>query len=165
LIYVKRLGAPPGRVNEALRLGRQGDGMRMLVLLPALLLAACTAPVPGMHHAGVVSREVAVDGSRWRVDVDGAAVLAHRLNFDTRIARGPMVMRGAAAIVLATGCPLRRGTLTGDQALVRAETDCGEDTALRVAAPGAEAIACVIAAARPGSRAPEPVVSDCLIDG
>jgi hypothetical protein len=135
--------------------------MRFLVF--ALLLAACHAPSPAMRHAGVQRQEVTVDAARWRVDWDGETAEAHRLNMDTRIVRGPMVMRGAAAIMVVTGCFLRPGTLEGDQAIVRAGTECGGAPARRVLAPGPERIACVLQARREDSRAPEAVLTDCLV--
>lgn len=71
-----------------------------------------------------VSREVVVDGARFRVDMAAGMAEAHRLGLDLRLARGPMVRRGELAILRATGCPIRPGTLEGDQAIVRAELDC-----------------------------------------
>lgn len=133
-----------------------------LILLP--FLAACTTPSPAMIRADHLSREISVDGARFRVDFTARMAESHRLNMDMRVGRGPMVLRGAIAIVLATGCPLKPRTLEGDQAIVTARLDCaGAPGTAPLRAPDPAQIACVIADADRSGRRPDQVLTDCLI--
>lgn len=155
-------------IQGSLTVFRDDTGMEPRLALSVcglILLAACTTPSPAMMRAGHLSREVSVDGARFRVDFTATKAEAHRLNMDMRVARAPMVMRGAIAIVLATGCTLKPRSLEGDQAIVTAALDCeGTPGTAPLRAPDPAQIACVIADADRSGRRPKQVLTDCLIE-
>ena len=107
-------------------------------------LAACDSPSP--RFSGLAARQVLVDGSRFSVRSTAHEAEAIRLSRELKPERGPTVLKGAKAIVLASGCKLVPGTLDGDTNIVRADIDC----------PGA--------APRPWRR-PKPIELDCGVVG
>jgi hypothetical protein len=92
-------------------------------ILALLSLPGCDSPSLGM--SGAAQRDVTVGAHRYSVHWKGERVEVYRTSmaFMPRLSE---VLTGAeAAIVEATGCPVRPGSLVGDPALIKAEIDCG----------------------------------------
>ncbi|RMD89234.1 MAG: hypothetical protein D6811_12615 [Alphaproteobacteria bacterium] len=133
-------------------------------------LMACASPSPSlwMARGGAYLGRVEVDAARFAVWRKDDVAEAHRAGFDGRLARYPMVLRGAVAIRALTGCEIRPGSLEGDQAFVRARLDCsGEGQAPpRPPPPPPAAIVCVLPPepAVADSHAPEVFLTDCFVE-
>jgi hypothetical protein len=95
----------------------------ILAIATAFALSGCDSPSLGM--SGAAQRDVTVGDHRYSVRWKGERVEVYRTSmaFMPRLSE---VLTGAeAAIVEATGCPVRPGSLVGDPALIKAEIDCG----------------------------------------
>ncbi len=97
---------------------------RTLLILLLTLPAGCGSPSPEMW--GGAMREVAVDGSRFRVYMQpgGTSVEAHRVSVEMLPSLSQTLERGYRAIERATGCHIVPGSLGGDWAIVTAEVNC-----------------------------------------
>ena len=96
--------------------------MRFRILSLLVVLSACASP----SFLGEPSATVDVAGSTFRVYMQSGTgmVEAHRISFEALPSRSLTLNRAARAVEIATGCGIRNGTLTGDQAIVTAEVDC-----------------------------------------
>lgn len=116
------------------------------VALLALVLGVAGCDSPSPRFSGLAARQVTVDGSLFSVRHTVWEAEAIRLSREARPRRGPMVLKGGKAIVLASGCKLVPNTLDGDTNVVRADIAC----------PGAPE--------RP-YRGPDPIELDCGVIG
>lgn len=96
--------------------------MYRLALLALFLLAACASPTP--RYAGKARVAVQIDGSRFVLFRRGAEVEAYRVSREDRPSETGVLLKAGRAIEALTRCPIASGSLTGDQAIVRAEVDC-----------------------------------------
>lgn len=95
---------------------------RIIALVLVFGLAACASPSP--RFIGAASKEIEVAGSRFTVFRRGDEVEAFRTSREWLPRQSEVFMRAEAAIRAATGCDVRPNSMTGDQAIVRAELDC-----------------------------------------
>lgn len=72
-----------------------------------------------------VHRSVIAGGSRFSVWRVGEEVEVLRTSPEALPRLSVVLARAEQAIVLATGCAVRAGTMIGDQALIKARLDCG----------------------------------------
>lgn len=88
------------------------------------LLAACDSPSPILR--GATATIIDIDQSRFRVfhKPGQSYVEAHRISPEVRPSRVMTFEKAYRAIEQATGCKIREGTLTGDQAIITADVDC-----------------------------------------
>ncbi|RMD49967.1 MAG: hypothetical protein D6832_00670 [Alphaproteobacteria bacterium] len=94
--------------------------MRRLVLLLALLAAACDSPHPRFAGRPVV--EVTVEGDRFRVHLGEGEAQALRINRRWGAQDEEVVRRARIAIARASGCRVTRAV--GDRNIVSAALDC-----------------------------------------
>lgn len=94
----------------------------VLSLVSAFALLACNSPSPQF-----------MDGSQQTVETGGMTFGVWRVGDEVEVIRTSMhavprlseVRRNAvAAVLIATGCPVKDGTVTGDQAITLAKLDC-----------------------------------------
>ncbi len=94
----------------------------VLMVATAAALAGCDSPSP--KFSGLTGHRISVDGSQFSVrhtDQDAEAV---RISKELRPGRGEVVLKGAKAIELASGCRVLPTSLDGDTNYVRADIDC-----------------------------------------
>jgi hypothetical protein len=137
-------------------------------LASALLIAGCASPSLWMGDGGAFLGRAAVNGAVFDVWRKGDVAEAHRMGWDARLARYPMVLRGGVAISALSGCAVRPGSLEGDQAFVRARLDCGGEGQARpgpAPLPPVE-IVCVLPPEPVGvdGQAPEVFLTDCFVE-
>lgn len=96
--------------------------MYRLAIFSAFLLAACASPTP--RYADKARVAVQIDGSRFVLFRRGAEVEAYRVSREHRPSETAILLKAGRAIEALTRCPIASGSLTGDQAIVRAEVDC-----------------------------------------
>lgn len=95
-----------------------------LVLLGLSALAACDSPSPQFMHRDTATTRIEVEGSTFSVHQRENWVEVYRVGFEA-LPRVPVILaRAKVAIEQATGCKVVKGSLTGDQAIQRAEIDC-----------------------------------------
>ena len=113
-----------------------------LVVIVALVtgLAGCDSPSPAF--SGLASRNVTVDGSSFSVRHTRDRAEAIRLSREWRPPLGRTLLKGSMAIMLASGCAVKPGSLDGDTNIVRADLDCAGQGALpgRARAEGMDCI-------------------------
>ena len=97
--------------------------LRMILLACAMALAGCDSP--SMAFQGMPSRTVIIGPSTFTVRMRGNRVETLRTSREWRPRAVDVLARAALAMEQATGCPLRKGSLTGDQAIQRAKLACG----------------------------------------
>lgn len=68
--------------------------------------------------------EVEVEGSLFAVHRRGADVEVYRVSFEPLPRLETVLARALTAIETATGCGVAPGSLSGDQALIRARVEC-----------------------------------------
>jgi len=90
-----------------------------------LVLAGCNSPSPSM--LGAPMAEVEIAGSRFAVRRSGDRIEAMRLSPELSPNKRATALKAAVAIEQLTGCRIRPGSVSGDQAMVRAELDCAGD--------------------------------------
>lgn len=101
--------------------------IQSLVFLSLAALAACDSPSPQFMHRDTATTRVEVEGSTFSVHQRENWVEVYRVGFEA-LPRLPVILaRSKIAIEQATGCKVVEGSLSGDQAIQRAEIDC--DTA------------------------------------
>jgi predicted small secreted protein len=93
-----------------------------LPLLASLLMTACGTATPAFRGADV-SRHV-VGSMTFDVRLRGDRAEAQRRNFGFGQKFPDVAAHAGIAIERASGCTIRRGTLTGDSAIVFARIDC-----------------------------------------
>ncbi|SEV88280.1 hypothetical protein SAMN05444851_0074 [Aliiroseovarius sediminilitoris] len=94
-------------------------------LVTGLVVAACDSPSPQFMSADTSVKKATVDGSTFSVHRRENWVEVYRTSFEA-LPRIPVILaRAKTAIEQATGCKVVEGSLSGDQAIQRAEIDCG----------------------------------------
>ncbi len=94
--------------------------------LPMLLFAAlgaCDSPSPAFM--GAEKTAVEIDGSRFVVHRRENRVEVYRVSHEVLPRASEVLARAELAIRQATGCPIRKNSLKGDQALMKATLACG----------------------------------------
>ena len=97
--------------------------MRNAVLTLALLLAGCDSPHP--EFMGIKPKVITVAGSTFAVRIKGEKAEAIRTSREMVPKIGEIFPKAAAAIEIASGCPVVANSVKGDAAYVRARIDCG----------------------------------------
>ncbi len=98
--------------------------MRNAVLTLALLLAACDSPHP--EFMGIRPKVITIAGSTFAVRIRGEKAEAIRTSREMVPKIGEIFPKAAAAIEIASGCPVVANSMKGDAAYMRARIDCGE---------------------------------------
>ncbi|MCK0140394.1 hypothetical protein [Aliiroseovarius sp. F47248L] len=94
------------------------------ILAAGLLVAACDNPSPQFMSADTSVKRETVEGSTFSIHRRENWVEVYRTSFEA-LPRIPVVLaRAKTAIEQATGCNVVEGSLSGDQAIQRAEIDC-----------------------------------------
>ena len=96
--------------------------LRCCLIFLAVVLAACGSPTP--RYSGGPRALADVDGSRFVVFRRGDEMEAYRISHEARPSEGAVLLRAGRAMQALTGCPIRKGSMTGDQAIVRARIAC-----------------------------------------
>lgn len=99
--------------------------IQFLVISGLFMLTGCDSPSPQFMHPDTATRQVTIDGSTFSVHRRENWVEVYRTNFEFRPRGSVILARAHQAIEQATGCMVVEGTLSGDQAIQRAEIDCG----------------------------------------
>ncbi len=73
---------------------------------------------------GTPAAVVVIDGSRFAVHRRADRVEVYRISAEAFPKRAEVLLKAQLAILRATGCPVRPGSLQGDQALVKARLAC-----------------------------------------
>ncbi|MCK0140989.1 hypothetical protein [Aliiroseovarius sp. F20344] len=95
-----------------------------LVFLGTFVLSGCDSPSPQFMHRDTATTKVEVEGSVFSVHQRENWVEVYRTGFEA-LPRVPVILaRSQVAIEQATGCKVVEGSLSGDQAIQRAEIDC-----------------------------------------
>jgi hypothetical protein len=97
--------------------------MKHLVALSLLSLAGCDMPAPAMM--GADATRLSVDGAAFSVRVNGTRAEAIRTNAMPFPSIGAISTRAVTAMEQASGCRVIIDSLRGDQAVMRADLDCG----------------------------------------
>ena len=106
---------------------------RVLLVVFAGFLASCDSP--SVAFMGAQKTVVTIEGSTFSVHRREDLVEVYRTSFEM-LPSLPRVLRNAElAIVQATGCKVRSGSLQGDQALIKARLNCGAEAAVAPAIP------------------------------
>ena len=98
------------------------------------LLAACDSPSVGFM--GTPAAVVVIDGSRFAVHRRADRVEVYRTSIEAFPSRAEVLRKAEMAILQATGCPVRAGSLEGDQALIKARLACDGDVPVPVLPAG-----------------------------
>ncbi len=92
-----------------------------------LLLSACDSPSPEFRHPDTRTYDITVEGARFKIHRREDWVESYRVNFESLPNVSSVLRRAKIAIEQATGCPIRTGSLTGDQGIQRAQLNCNKD--------------------------------------
>lgn len=93
-----------------------------------LLMAGCMGTSPQIGYTLMTPEPLDVDGAVFKIFIhaDRTRVEAHRINMiyppPSRI---EILEKAHRAILQATGCKVADNTLVGDQAIIKAELECG----------------------------------------
>ncbi len=100
-------------------------------ILPATLvmlgLTACDSPSPEFRSKDTTTQEITVEGATFKIHRRENYVESYRVNFEALPSVSSVLRRAKIAIEQSTGCPIRQGSLTGDQGIQRAQLDCNKD--------------------------------------
>lgn len=100
-----------------------------LLFLPAIValitLSACDSPSPHFRTGDTRTYDMQVEGARFKIHQREDRVESYRINAEALPNRSSVLRRAKIAIEMATGCPIREGTLSGDQGIQRAQLNCG----------------------------------------
>ncbi len=96
----------------------------LTVLIVGLGLTACDSPSPQFRTQDTTTTEVTVEGSLFKIHRRENWVESYRTSFEALPNVSKILRRAKVAIELGTGCPIREGSLTGDQGIQRAELNC-----------------------------------------
>ncbi|MEE9454768.1 MAG: hypothetical protein V3V13_10350 [Paracoccaceae bacterium] len=96
--------------------------MRFFTVFLLITLMACSSP--SLKFSGISPVQVAVEGSVFDVYSNGKEVQAIRVNFQVLPSMSTTIARAISAIESATGCKVVPSSITGDQALVKANITC-----------------------------------------
>ena len=95
--------------------------MRGFIMSLSVALAACNTPTTPFR--GAVAQRISVEGSTFDVRLRGDLAEAIRINMQYAPRLCPIEGRAATAMALVSGCRVTR--VTGDQALMLGQLDCG----------------------------------------
>ncbi len=105
------------------------------IVLAILMLAGLSAcDSPSVAFRGAARSIVEIDGTRFAIHRRDNKVEIYRTSFEMLPDRARVFALAELAVLQATGCAARKGSLTGDQALMTATLACGG----REPAPGSE---------------------------
>ncbi|KMW60396.1 putative lipoprotein [Candidatus Rhodobacter oscarellae] len=96
--------------------------MRLVLLLALPALAACDSPSP--RYIGLEPTRVTIEGTTFSIRQKAGEVEAIRVNAEAAPREGLIMVKAAAAIEQATGCPPVSYTMRGDTNVIRAVLDC-----------------------------------------
>lgn len=100
--------------------------MRILMILPLFLLAACASPAPGFM--GAERHDITLQGIRFAVFQKATEAEVIRLGYLTRSQRAPVPELMVAAVEQTTGCAVipnsLRTRITGDTGEARVSLRC-----------------------------------------
>lgn len=98
-----------------------------LVVLSTVMLSACVATTPQVGYRAVNTTPVTIDGAEFKLflHLDGTRIEVHRTNIIVPPpSRVDILEKAHRAIVHVTGCAVKKNTLIGDQAIIKAELVC-----------------------------------------
>ncbi|UWQ05031.1 hypothetical protein [Aliiroseovarius crassostreae] len=104
--------------------------LRPLSLLPialSALLAGCDSPSPEFRSKDTRTYEATVQGATFKIHRREDWVESYRVNFEALPSVSSVLRRAKIAIEQSTGCPIREGSLSGDQGIQRAQLNCNSD--------------------------------------
>lgn len=140
--------------------------MRWPLLIVLLAATGCDSTTP--RYMGVARGEITIAGSDFVVFRRGLEVEAYRVSREDRPSEQGVLLRAGFAMEALTGCEIAPGSMTGDQAIVRATLKCND---LPRAVPGAmfeirgATATCVTVETRPFPKDWLPASeTDCLIE-
>jgi len=96
--------------------------IRWLAPVAFLFFTACDSPSPAFMGADATI--IVVQGSQFSVHRRDDWVEVYRTSFEYLPRREVVLARAQVAIEQATGCTVKPRSLTGDQALIRAQLKC-----------------------------------------
>lgn len=97
------------------------------VLFVLAVLSGCAVDSPALGYARAGAQTVLMGDNTFKVytEVNGNRVEAHRTNVVFPPPSRLLILQQAhQAIVRVTGCDVKKGTLFGDQAMVKAVVEC-----------------------------------------
>ncbi len=98
----------------------------MLMVTMAAGLAACDSPSVALM--GSQKTVVRIEGMTFNVHRRADRVEVYRTGFALLPDRARVIRLAELAITQATGCPVRKNSLEGDQALIKAQLTCDAGT-------------------------------------
>lgn len=95
---------------------------RILPILYCMALSACDSP--SVAFIGASKTIVVIENSTFSVHQREGKVEVYRTSFEILPPREQVLHRAELAIMQATGCEVKNGSLQGDQALIKASLAC-----------------------------------------
>ncbi|MBT2131457.1 hypothetical protein [Aliiroseovarius lamellibrachiae] len=95
-----------------------------ILVLFSITQASCDSPSPQFRSKDTTTAEVTVEGSVFKIHRRENWVESYRTSFEALPNVSKVLGRAKVAIERATGCPIRQGSLSGDQGIQRAELNC-----------------------------------------
>ena len=99
--------------------------LAFLALAAALsaVLAACASPSPQLMSG--VKHQAEVSGSQFTIWQKGDRVEIYRTSREWMPHLSEVMAKATVAVVRVTGCEVRKGSMAGDAALMKARLACG----------------------------------------
>lgn len=97
------------------------------IITTFMALIACDSPSPHFRTGDARTYDMQVEGARFKIHQREDWVESYRINAEVLPSKTSVLHRAKIAIEMATGCPIREGTLSGDQGIQRAQLNCGRD--------------------------------------
>ncbi|MFT6168219.1 MAG: hypothetical protein ACJAR9_000327 [Celeribacter sp.] len=97
------------------------------VVFVLAVLSGCAMDSPALGYARAGAQAVEIGGNTFKVytEINGNRVEAHRVNVVFPPPSRLLILQQAnQAIAEVTGCDVKKGTLVGDQAMVKAVVAC-----------------------------------------
>lgn len=101
--------------------------LRVLFIVFMGILAGCDSP--SVAFMGAQKTVVVIEESTFAVHWRDGLAEVYRTSFEMLPDRARVLRNAELAIVQATGCKVRTGSLKGDQALIKARLACSGDAA------------------------------------